>query len=246
MNTGPGEISDYSNLVYYLSLRRFEFDYIFLSQHRGTIGKPVVENIKRENEIKLDLKNKNKFKKYSSATFENKKNLEDDITVSGINRASSSDKTLCNLNCPYCKVDIDNDFQHIIISHLSFKIKSYPPKIFENFYSKDKNRTSEIINFLDLEQFFNTIETKIDNSESDILIHRRSHQCNQSGALKNNLSVFYDLPTNQTDSSSSYYNESFLKIYDNIKKDESFEKAKMDLSKTFKPKPFLDAEFENI
>jgi hypothetical protein len=223
-------------------LRRFEFDYLFLSEHRGTIGRPVVENIKRENEIKLELKNKNKFKKYSSANFENKHKLEENFSGLNMQRASSYDNANCNINSPYCIVDIENDFQHLIVTHLSFTIKSYPPKILENFYSLDSKRTSEIINFFDIEHFYNNIETNLDK-ESDILIHRRSHQCYHKKRLKN---ILNDVWTNQSDSSSSNYDDSFLKIYDQIKKDENFEKAKLNLSKTFKPKPFLEIEYENI
>lgn len=117
---------NHSILIYYLALKRFEFDYVFLNKHRDILIKPVVENILKENELKSKTKNQN-----------NKKNLLD----TGIIK--------CDTSFPVCVNDLDKEFQRNVVSFVTMKLNRVNNIIFDEYFGKNNGNKANISNEYD-------------------------------------------------------------------------------------------------
>lgn len=105
---------DLDNLIYYLTLKRFEFDNLFLKTHRDILMKPVVDSIRKENEINLKLKNK---------------------ILS--NYVKNEEK--CNVDYPVCINDINQDFQRTVNPFILLRSTFTDNLIVEDYFSTMSN-----------------------------------------------------------------------------------------------------------
>lgn len=199
--------------------------------------------------MKLKIKNKNIRRK--SDKLEHNISIEEPSLLE--KRLKSCNISDCDLSSPFCKIDVENDFQHVIISHLSFRVNSDPPHIIDNFFSiqgRYYDSNTNIKSFASIDDFFNNHKDYFE--KCDILIHRINHKCQ----FKNSF-ISSKIETYQDSWKSMEFQESFeifknepqnkiSKIIENLKKDENYEKAKRNFRNTFKPKPIIDLECEDL
>jgi hypothetical protein len=211
-----------------LALRRFEFDYTFLALHRTNFGIPFIESIVKENETKLKLK-----KKYNK----NEKIDDENCKSSKLSKVKA-----CDPRSPICINELlENDFQHQVISFLILKTESFPPKIIDNYFVASPFGMKQ-----NSDQY---------NLKKNILIERRPHTCNNyepsliEDEYKSSLSNQCQDPTEHFIMNKKPNREmkvnfewDYMKVLDNIKQDENFDKANKMMVMTFTPKPFLDVE----
>lgn len=223
--TGTNEIDDFNNLIFYLALRKFEFDDNFLAVHRSNFGFPVIENIVKENKEKLKLKKK--FNKKSEKSEKSEKSDKD------IN-------SLCDPKSPICLNDIENDFQHNVISYICLRAQSNLPKIIDNYFIAAPF------------SLFDEIDANTTNE--GLLIERRPHTCRKNSEIDldneseaHSLSYLSEGWVQKFDEITSLemtkgYNWDYTKVLDTIKHDENFEKANKTMVMSFTPRPFLDID----
>jgi hypothetical protein len=164
LNDHTLNIKNSREILFFISLRRFEFDDEFLEDHRQLLQKAIIQNIKLENEIKLALKLKNKEKIV--------KIVKEEPSIPCIKK--------CNKNWPYCWNDSQNDFQHEIISYLVYKIKSHIVIFDDYFVDKNKFKFNRVNTYKSIGEFFSKNENedegnKVGNGDDDLLIQRRPH-----------------------------------------------------------------------
>jgi hypothetical protein len=115
LNTYTTNISDINRLVFYLVLRIFEFNNEYLEKHREIIQKPIIENLKLENEDRIRMKEKNLF---------NNKKVHKEIK--------------CNKEWPICMQVLEKDKRDILPFYV-VQVQNFP-KIFNEYVKADKNR----------------------------------------------------------------------------------------------------------
>ena len=107
---------DMDNLIYYLTLKRFEFDNSFLKTHREILTKSVVDSIRKENEMNLKLKN--------------------EILCNSIKKEEK-----CNLDYPVCTNDANKDFQRTVNSFIVLRSKSTDNLIVDDYFCGVSNNS---------------------------------------------------------------------------------------------------------
>jgi hypothetical protein len=206
----------------------------------------VIENIEKENEAKLKLKKKVK----NSKNFENFEKIE----------IEKNTPCLCDIKSPICINDIENDFQHKVISFICLKTQSTPPKIIENYFIASpfglkENLDESEINFFEgllIERRPHTC-TKLDlieiqTDESDGLYNSMSRSNLSADVNSKRFSIDNDNGTSSVDDKLTSeemtvnFNWNYMKVLENIKHDENFEKANKMMVMTFTPKPFVDID----
>jgi hypothetical protein len=119
LNGRTSELND-PNLIYYLALKRFEFDNNFINKNRTLIIKPVIANIQLENDMKKKIKDSNKL-------FTTNTRKEENV------------KKICNRSYPICVNEEDRLFQRNVVSILIMKSRDFPT-IYEDYYSHDGDK----------------------------------------------------------------------------------------------------------
>lgn len=230
--TGTNEIDDFNNLIFYLALRKFEFDDNFLAVHRSNFGFPVIENIVKENKEKSKLKKKFKKSEKSekSEKFEKYEKSEKEIN------------SLCDPKSPICLNDIENDFQHNVISYICLRAQSNLPKIIDNYFIAAP--------FL----LFEEIDDDSTGQNEGLLIERRPHTCRKNSesdlddeSEAHSMSYLSEGWVQKFDEITSMemtrgYNWDYTKVLDTIKQDQNFERANKTMVMSFTPRPFLDID----
>lgn len=116
LNSGTSEIKDYSLIIHFLGLRKFEFEYEFLNANRNSIQIPIIENILLEKEFKEKASQNNKNKTVKLEEVDEK----------------------CDLSWPYCKMD--KNFRHDILNCLVYQVSETPEIINDYFSNGDKSK----------------------------------------------------------------------------------------------------------
>jgi hypothetical protein len=156
MNQNTNYISESERLVFFLVLRIFEFNEELIQQNREIIIKPIVENLKNENEERIRIRDYNKKNKINQVP----------------QKKTNNDK--CNDNWPVCVEHLETDRKEILPFFI-MRIK-YFPKIQEEYFEMKKNRDSPILSFK--ENYFRKEETEsLINNIDSILLERTKHIC---------------------------------------------------------------------
>lgn len=112
-------LNDHSTLIYYLILRRFEFDYDFLIKSRLNLQGPIIESITKNNENKV----------------------QNPIGSPVRRRASYVNKEMeCFRDWPLCIYDLG--YKYNVISYLWFRVHN-PPNVIEDYFFDKTNRSKK-------------------------------------------------------------------------------------------------------
>jgi len=180
-------LNDYSTLIYYLVLRKFSFDDIFIEKNRLSLQKTIIENIVKNNENKVNKDEKRK------ASY-----VKSDIE--------------CYPDWPLCIYDLD--YKYNVINYLCYKIQ-YIPIIIDNYFFehnskqnkiRKKSKSSQYKTYANKKKshklnksFDNYIDSKEEINEQyetykNLLIERRKHYCEIDSADEFKNSIEYESP----------------------------------------------------
>lgn len=130
---GTKHLNDRKTLIYYLVVRKFEFDIDFICKNRCIFQPAILENIIKNNENKIRYKNRLENVK-SFNKDENSKQLTEESDFSGhiLRRASFVKNVVeCFREWPLCIYD--NNYKYDVISFLVFRVKD-TPEIIESYF----------------------------------------------------------------------------------------------------------------
>ncbi len=130
---GTKHLNDRKTLIYYLVVRKFEFDLDFICKNRIIFQPAILENIIKNNENKIRYKNRLEAEIILNNQENSNKIIENSNLPSHILRRASFVKNVveCFRDWPLCIYD--NNYKYDVISFLVFRVKD-PPKIIEEYF----------------------------------------------------------------------------------------------------------------
>jgi hypothetical protein len=114
------QLNDRQTLIYYLIIRKFEFDYDFICKSRLSFQTTIFENIFKDNESKI-----NRISLQESGE-NNKPKLKRASYVKNV--------TECSREWPLCIYD--NNYKYNVISFLIFRVQN-SPQFIENYFGEE-------------------------------------------------------------------------------------------------------------
>ena len=155
-------------LHYYIIIRKFEFNMIYINKLRYSIVWKVKEFINLNNQYKQDGGKNTKVKRRSSSFGEDEYNVE------------------CNLKWPICI--FDNDFKYSITECMSLS-SNMKTVIIDNYFFERVDKLKKKLSVDNIIFEFNKSNAQFILDEENILIERRIHKCY---ILKDNIELSFD------------------------------------------------------
>ncbi|MCQ2819042.1 MAG: TBC domain-containing protein [archaeon] len=225
LNTKTLDIKDPGIILYFLSVRKFEFDNDFLDKCREELAPPILADLKEEKRKKI-LRAK-KQKKLNPKLF----------VVNGM-----TFRTLrpCNPNWPFCWYD--NSFQdvpqYLILSgHNKPFIKPY---IMDDYYYYKVNKYPDERN--------KGIDEYFISGDKDVLCERKKHFCDDKKLIDNSIAMLEEGQThseiNEEKTEPEPEEDNNVNVYSRLENDKQFAMVWNKLEENFEVKKITEKELE--
>jgi hypothetical protein len=188
---GTKHLNDHKTLIYYLVVRKFEFDLDFICKNRIIFQPAIIENIVKNNENKIRHKNKS---------------FEDEAEVQVLRRASYVKNVAeCYPEWPLCIYD--NNYKYNVVSFLIFKVHD-SPNIIENYFNVENSQ--KIVRERDRKNIKN------EKQQDKNIIKRNSHEISNNSNTNSNSHTSNKIKNSKNENQPrrrKSSTESFCKIY---------------------------------
>jgi predicted DNA-binding protein YlxM (UPF0122 family) len=191
---GTKHLNDRKTLIYYLVVRKFEFDLDFICKNRNIFQPAILENINKNNENKIRYKNKLEAEKKNDNNQEiNQKFLEGSEISGHVLRRASYVKNVveCYREWPLCIYD--NNYKYDVVSFLVFRVQD-PPEIIEDFFEpRGKRSHKNSISSNSKRSSHENLKSKLINTQNQISeSNKRRKSSSGEGFFKVYLENFED------------------------------------------------------